>query len=59
MGRVKEFYHDQIIAEQETSDAEIERMMLEHDIDMVAEACANDIELFNLFMQRVFHHRHV
>ena len=57
MGRVKEYYHDTIIAEQEQHDADMEEAFIHHDIERVAELVANDEELFEHLMKRIFHYR--
>ena len=56
MGRVKEFYHDEILAQQEERDAAMEQMILESDINAVAEVCANDPAMYEFFLKRMHHY---
>lgn len=51
MGRVKEAYHEEIIAEQEQTDREMEELYVHQLVVEAAELCAKDDALYSLFVK--------
>ena len=56
MGKLEEYYHDEIIAEQEGRDEDYEQMYFQQAVEEVAKACAKDATTFEYFLQRMHHH---